>query len=131
MEKSAEIHVLGCAAVVVSAVNLEDWKLIEEHSPESLELKNDSGNTIFRVMTNQGPGYLAKNYAVFGTPTTADGKATITILLDPDSDDKTGIIQDALADPLLKLIKMEGSVPEIMDNLLKKQKDAGIHIIRH
>ena len=131
MEKSAEIHVLGCAAVVVSAVNLEDWKLIEAHSPESLEIKSDGGNTVFRVRTNCGPGYLAKDCAVFGTPTTADGKATITILLDPDTDDKTGMIQDALADPLMKLIEMEGTVPEIMDKVLRNQKEAATHIIRH
>ena len=131
MEKSAEIHVLGCAAVVVSAVNLEDWKLIERHEPESLAVRDDSGHPIFQVRTNCGPGLLTKDYAIFGSPTTEDGKATITILLDPDSDDKTGMIQDALTNPLMKLIKMEGEIPEIMDNLLKKTKEAGSHIIRH
>ena len=35
---TARIQVLGCAAVVISAVDLKDWKLVEKHAPEALTI---------------------------------------------------------------------------------------------
>ena len=121
---TARIHVLGCAAVVVSAVDLEDWKLIERHAPEALTITDEKGNTVFRVTTDKGPGCLVKEHAEFGASVTQDGKATITVLLDPDNDDKMGMVRDVLAGPLMDLIEIEKTVTELKDEVLKKLAEA-------
>lgn len=121
---TARIQVLGCAAVVVSAISLEDWKLIENHAPEALTISDEKGETVFRVTTDNGPGCLVKDHAEFGASVTRDGKATITILLDPDNDDKMGMVRDVLAGPLMDLIRIEKLVPDLKDEVLKKLEEA-------
>ena len=121
---TARIQVLGCAAVVISAVDLEDWKLVEKHAPEALTIVDEDGQTVFRVSTDKGPGCLVKDHAEFGAPVTQEGKATITILLDPDNEDRMGMVRDALASPLLDLIEIEKIVPELKDEVLKKLQEA-------
>ena len=124
MVNTARIQVLGCAAVVISAVDLEDWKLVEKHDPDGLRMVNEKGDTLFRVTTDKGPGCLVKERAEFGASVTQDGKATITILLDPDSDDKMSMVRDALAGPLMDLIEIEKTVPALKNDVLKKLKEA-------
>ena len=121
---TARIQVLGCADVVVSAVDLEDWKLVEKHAPEALTITDETGKTVFRVSTDKGPGCLVRDHAKFGAPVTQEGKATITILLDPDNEDRMGMVRDVLASPLLDLIEIEKLVPELKDDVLKKLQEA-------
>ena len=124
MVNTARIQVLGCAAVVISAVDLEDWKLVEKHDPDALTTVDGKGNVLFRVTTDNGPGCLVKERAEFGASVTQDGKATITILLDPDNDDKMGMVRDALAGPLMDLIAIEKTVPALKNDVLKKLEEA-------
>ena len=124
MMNTARIQVLGCAAVVISAIDLEDWKLVEKHDPDGLRTMDEKGNTLFRVTTDQGPGCLVKDHAEFGASVTQDGKATITILLDPDNDDKMGMVRDALAGPLVDLIEIEKTVPALKNDVLRKLEEA-------
>lgn len=121
---TAGIQVLGCAAVVVSAVTLEDWKLIEKHAPDALTIADEQGNTVFRVTTDNGPGCLVKDHAEFGASVTQDGRATITILLDPDNEDKMGMVRDVLAGPLMDLIEIEKLVPGLKEEVQGKLEEA-------
>ena len=121
---TARIQVLGCAAVVVSGVDLEDWKLIEKHDPDGLRMVDEKGNTLFRVTTDNGPGCLLKDRAEFSAAVTQDGKATITILLDPDNDDRMDMVRDVLAGPLMDLIEIEKAVPELKKKVLKRLEKA-------
>ena len=128
IENIAKIHVLGCAAVVVSAFSLEDWKLVEKYAPDALTIVDEGGKTVFRVTTDSGPGCLVKDHAEFGASVTQDGKATITILLDPDNDDKMGMVKEALSGPLMDLIEMEKILPGIKDDVMKKLDQADAYI---
>ena len=38
MENTAKIVILGAAAVLVSGVKLEDWKLVEKYAPEMMKI---------------------------------------------------------------------------------------------
>ena len=120
MENTARIHILGCAAVVVSVVKLEDWKLIEKHAPEALTVRDEAGNVTFRVTTSDGPGRLEKDHAEFSRMTTPDGYATITVLLDPEMKNPTQTVQDKLGGAMLELVGMEKIVPEILGGVQQR-----------
>lgn len=56
MENTAKIIILGAAAVLVSGVKLEDWKLVQKYAPGALKRMDEDGEPRFRVMAWQGAG---------------------------------------------------------------------------
>ena len=87
MENTARIHMMGAAAVVVSGVKLEDWKLVEKYAPDALTIVDEDGDPVFRVMTGSGGGSVNRYGVVWGTYLSEEGNATVTLLLDEDLDD--------------------------------------------
>lgn len=66
--------------------------------------------------------------ATYGKTKSADGKATITIILDPEAEDKVGMVQEKLGPALLKLDELESQIIGKKDQLLEKEKAVGERI---
>ena len=86
MENTVKVYLLGAAAVIVSAVKLEDWKRVEKYAPEALKVLDEEGEPSFRVMTTSGGGSANRLGIAWGSYTSEEGYATVTILLDEDVD---------------------------------------------
>ena len=100
------VTLMGCACVVVSSLEPEQIERYMWLDPEALTMTDDSGNG-FRISVDDGPGRLENDEAVFSRVKTAEGKATITILLDPDIEDKKKAVLKDLGPALLKLDELE------------------------
>ena len=100
------VTLMGCACVVVSSLEPEQIERYMWLDPEALTMTDDSGNG-FRISVDDGPGRLEGDEAVFSRVKTAEGKATITILLDPDIEDKKKAVLKDLGPALLKLDELE------------------------
>ena len=72
----AKITIAGDAAVVTSAMKLEDIKTIEKYRPKELVLKGgeDGKEPIFAVGTTNGAGNINAFGASFGAETRDDEK---------------------------------------------------------
>lgn len=119
MEEKVKVYIMGCAAVIVSTVALEDWKLVEKYAPKMLEVVDEEGNTVFTVRTDSGPGHCTKEEVVWGEAAEPDGKATITLLIDTDIDNKREAVMDICGSALLDLMEIEKEMP----NLLKEIRE--------
>ncbi len=124
MEKAI---VMGCACVVISSLTPEEIDRFIKYDPESMVLKKDEG-AVFSIQLDDGPGSLVEDCATYGKTKSADGKATITILLDPEAEDKVGMVQEKLGPALLKLDELESQIIGKKDQLLEKEKAVGERI---
>ena len=128
MEKTARIHILGAAAVVVSTVKLEDWKMAEKYAPEKLRILDDNGEPVFRVMTSGGTGSINHYGIVWGNYPTEEGYATVTILIDEEVENKKEAVMDVAGSALLDLIGIENTMPEVIKSIHEKKQTIEIRI---
>lgn len=122
MENTAKIYIMGAAAVIVSGVKLEDWKLVEKHAPEALKIVDESGEPVFKVMTAGGSGSMNKYGVVWSSYVSEEGNATVTILLDDEVENKKEAVMDVVGSALLDVIEMEKKIPGIVEEIHEKLK---------
>lgn len=122
MENTAKIYIMGAAAVIVSGVKLEDWKLVEKHAPEALKIVDETGEPVFKVMTAPGSGSMNRYGVVWGSYVSEEGNATVTILLDDEVENKKEAVMDVVGSALLDVIDMEEKIPAIVEEIHEKLK---------
>lgn len=120
MENTARIYIIGAAAVLVSGVKLEDWKLVEKHAPEMMKMVDENGETVFRVACGDDGGSATQDGICWGHHTSEDGCATVTALLSKDIEDKRQAVSDIMGSALLDLLELEKEIP---DTLVKIRED--------
>ena len=128
MENKAKIHILGAAAVLVSTVKLEDWKLVEQFAPEVLKIFNENGEPTFRIMTGACTGSVNHYGITWGCEAyvTEDGCATVTILLDDEIEDRKAAVMNVAGSALMNLIGIESTLPEIIQRIREKTQQAEV-----
>lgn len=123
--KTAEIIIVGAAAVVKSGVLLEDWRKALKFDPD-LGLYDDDDNPLFTVDIAPGPGCIGNNMAVFSAAADREGFACITLIVDPEAEDKEKLVSDQLGLALARLIEVEnnlGTVIQEADKLAQEITD--------
>jgi len=108
-DNAATVTVLGEAAVVTSALKLDDIKLAKKYRPEALKLYKDEkkNEELFAIdVTTRSSGSINANGATFSDATNQDGFATITMTVDR-GDDVAAHLMDAIGTGLLRLNKLE------------------------
>ena len=128
MENKIKVHILGAAAVIVSAVKLEDWKLAEKYAPEKLTVRDKDGEPVFRVMTSGGTGSVNHYGVVWGNYSTEEGNATVTVLFDEEVVNKKEAIMDIAGSAILALTDMENEMPGILEGIREKTERMGTYI---
>ena len=118
----AKILIAGNAAVITSAVKLDDIKTIAKYRPEALVLKGgeDGKEPIFAIsVAGRGVGEIGQYGAVFSAETHNEDKlATITIgLADIGEADIKEFVADKLGGALTKLNKLEATLPEVITDI--------------
>lgn len=120
IDNAAHVDISGASAVLVSDVDLADWKKVEKYEPDALRIIDEEGNTVFRVMTGGTVG-TADNYGVCFGDYTNGGKATVTALFDTDIEDKTQAIKDMMGNGLLDLNEIEEGIPAVLEAIAEKE----------
>ncbi len=104
---------MDCAYVITSSLTVEQLENFRRYRPEALELTDEmTGNVVFSEDIGEGPGSIRDGKATFSRTKTAEGKATITLLLDPEVEDKAGLIREKVGSSLMALEKLEARLLE-------------------
>lgn len=122
MENEAKVYMMGAAAVVVSGVKLEDWKLVEKYAPEALRIMDKNGEPVFRVMTKKGTGSMNRYGVVWGSYLSEEGNATVTMLIDDEVENPKEAVMDEIGSALLDLAGIEKTLPGVIEEIREKQK---------
>ena len=100
--------ILGCACVITSRLTCEQYEMYSRYHPEALKMADEDGNVIFTVEIDQdGPGSILPDKACFSRTKTPDGKATITVVIDPEIEEKVKVITERFGSALLHLEELE------------------------
>ena len=123
MENRIKVHILGAAAVLVSGVKLEDWKLVEKYAPEALKIVDeDDGEALFKVACGPGGGSVNQCGICWGSYTSGEGYATVTVLLDEDVEDKKEAVTDVMGSAILDLAEIEETIPGLLAEIEEKRR---------
>lgn len=116
----AQIKVVGNAAVVSSALSLEQLKTVKKYRPEALVLKGgeDGKEKVFCIdVADSGNGSLNKYGATFaGESHDAAKLATITMMVEPVGDIKAHIV-DKFGGAILKLNELESKLVAVLGSI--------------
>lgn len=119
----AKVSVVGNAAVITSAMKLEDIKLLEKYRPEALMLMGgeDGKEPVFRVGT--GGGTINEYGVSFDGETRDDNKfATLTIVIETDRDIKE-TLADHIGAAVMMLNKVEKTASEAVEAVRNERKE--------
>jgi len=128
MEEKAKIVILGAAAVLVSGVKLDDWKLVEKYEPQMMLIVNEHGEELFKVTTSSGTGSVNRYGICWGTHTDEKGHATVTVIFDDEVTDKKAAVKEIMGSALIDLMDIESEFPTLLKDLRERQATVAAHI---
>ena len=118
------VLIAGCACVIFSKLTPDEISQFKTYHPEALTMDDEeTGEPLFALdLDEESPGSLTSCGAAFSKITSVDGKATITVVLDPTADNPSELVQQKLASPLLLLDKIEQQLMELLPKLKEEQQ---------
>lgn len=120
-EIMCKVFIAGSACVVVSSLTPEDVDLFRLYWPEALDNNYTLDESYFFLEIDDGPGSLSKAKAVLSRCKSAEGKATITLLMDPAVEDKRQWIEKNLGAALAQLDGLEEELLKQIGKVREKQ----------
>lgn len=124
IDNAAHVEISGASAVLVSDVALEDWERVQKYAPDMLKIVDEeTGDTVFKVQSCGGTGSANKYGVCFGSYTNEGGKATVTILLDDEVEDKAQAVKDVVGSALLDLNEIEKELPQVLKDIADKEAE--------
>ena len=123
IDNAAHVEISGASAVLVSDVSLEDWQRVEKYAPEMLKVVDEDGDPLFAIKTCCGGGSVNKFGVCFGSYTNEGGKATVTVLLDEDIEDKNVAVKEIMGSALLELNSIEKELPDLLKEIADKEAE--------
>ena len=121
----ARALLMGCACVVRSMLTPEQIEKFCIYDPEALVKTNSAGEEIFRIdLDGELPGSITPERAVFSKVKTTDGKATITVMIDPECVDRKAAVMEIVGPGLRQLEEMEPQLLARLPELAEKEKHA-------
>lgn len=126
-DNAACIKIAGSACVIESARTLDEIRLLEKYRPKVLSLFEGEGNKreeVFRVgVAGQGTGSINTYGATFGAQTSAEGKATITMMIPDGTGDVKKWAMDKIGVSILNLNKVEAQFEEAIVSVVAEHDE--------
>ena len=122
IDNAAHVDISGASAVLVSDVDLADWQRVEKYAPEMLKIVNEEDEAVFKIKTCSGGGSVNEYGVCFGSYTN-QGKATVTVLLNEDVEDKKAAVKDIMGSALLDLNTIEEELPNVLKDIADKEAE--------
>lgn len=123
----ARITIAGNAAVVISSMKYEDLKTIAKYRPERLTLYDADNKPVFAIcIADEGErGGLNRYGAMFeGESHDGEGLAVMTVPLPDGEGDARERAASCMGVPLVKLNRLEESLPEALREIQAEMADA-------
>lgn len=120
-DNAATIKVVGGVAVVESGAKLETIQKVAKYRPDALTLFKGTGKDkeeVFKVgAAKAGTGSINQYGASYGTATSADGKATITLVIPDGTSDPKAWVMEKVGAAILNLNKVEAQFEGAIDEI--------------
>ena len=130
-DNGAQAIIVGSSCVVKSTLTPSDIKRIKKFHPEALVMEDEDGDPVFAIdIDEEMPGSINNNGACFGNATSSDGKATITIVLDPAAENTEDLVYERLGRALMYLKDMEEQLAEALPELDTEEREIRSMITR-
>jgi len=130
-DNGAQAVVVGSSCVVKSTLTPADIKRIKKFHPEALVMDDEDGEPVFAIDIDETqPGSINEIGACFGNATSSDGKATITIVIDPAAEDPAELVYEKLGRALMYLKEMEDHIAEVLPDLDTEEREIRAMITR-
>ena len=114
-DNAAKIIIVGNAAIIKSAVKLEDWKKVLKYDPET-GLYNEDGEPVFcSGVQDNDMGSLTRHGVVWSGTPDEEGYAVATLMLSPGTEDRKETVRETIGSYLLDLNELEKSIPEALE----------------
>lgn len=123
-DNGAEVKIAGSAAIVISSLTPDDIKRIKKFHPEAMVMVDENGDPVFAIdIDEETPGSINSNGACFSKTTDANGKATITVLLDPEIENPKETVYEQIGGALHNLKEMEEHIAEVLPDLEAEENE--------
>ena len=130
-DNGAQAIVVGSSCVVKSTLTPADIKRMKKFHPEALVMDDEDGEPLFAIdIDEEMPGSINNNGACFGSATSTDGKATITVVLDPAAENTEELVYNQLGRALMYLKEMEHHIAEVLPDLDTEEREIRSMITR-
>lgn len=129
-DNGAQAIVVGSSCVIKSTLTPAEIKRIKKFHPEALSMEDENGDPVFAIDIDERiPGSINNNGACFGNATSADGKATITVVLDPTAENNVELVYEKIGRALMYLKDMEDQLAEVLPDLETEEREIRSMII--
>lgn len=129
-DNGAQAIVVGSSCVIKSTLTPADIKRIKKFHPEALVMEDEDGDPVFAIDIDEtGPGSINENGACFGNAVSTDGKATITVVIEPTVENPIDLVYERLGRALLCLKDMEEQLAETIPDLETEEREIRSMII--
>lgn len=122
----SKVIIAGCACVYFSNLTPEDVDRFKTFAPEALTMYDEDDEAVFSLDIDDGPGRITPEKAVLSRSKSADGKATVTMLIDPECEDKLRLIQEKIGPAILQLEDLEEQLLENVGKLKERQDKVNV-----
>ena len=123
-DNGAQATIAGSACIIKSTLTPDEIKRVKQFHPEALVMDDEDGDPVFAIDINENiPGSINQNGACFGNAVSVDGKATITIVLDPAAENPADLVYNKLGRALAYLKEMEDHLAEVLPELDSEERE--------
>lgn len=130
-DSAAQATILGSSCVVKSTLTPEQISRVKEMHPEALEMYDKNDEMVFKLDIDEtSPGSISKYGACFGNAKSQDGKATITVVIDPTVEDTVGLVREKIGRALLYLKDMEEQIAETLPEMDREEEEVRSMIVQ-
>lgn len=109
-DNAAVVKIVGGACVIESSATLEEIKMLKKFRPNSLTLFEEKGGKkepVFAVGLGNGAGSICEYGVSFGSVASADGRATVTLMIPEGTAEPKEWAEDRIGVSILHLNKIE------------------------
>jgi len=129
-DNGAQAVVVGSSCVIKSTLTPEQIKKVKKLHPEMLTMYDEDEPCFAIDIDETQPGSINEVGACFGSATSPDGKATITVVIDPASEDPAETVYNRLGQALLLLDEAEKNIVEALPEMDEEERKVRAMIIR-
>ena len=108
MNNTPRALIAGCACVVTSLLTCEQLEHFKMFRPESLTLYDEvDHHKLYSLDIGESSGCILEDHAEYSKVPSREGKATITILFDPEIGDRRGAFEERIWPGLRLMERLE------------------------
>lgn len=129
----AKLTLSGNAITVTTKITSEDFFKIEKYSPESLTIRDDNGNPIFKIdFGDIGRGSI-NNYGIVFDSVNEEDNMYLSVIdeggySEYTTEEKKEIVVKQYAAPLVKINQIEMFLEGVLETITKMEDEAAENI---